>query len=81
MHVEKVSLQFFACGRNDLGQLGEFSRDNVYQPQKLERLENFDVIDLVGGKNNSVAITGKLFCARSLKGKTLNTSLQAEEMS
>lgn len=58
--VEKVSLRFHACGRNDLGQLGgEFSGDNVYPPQELERLENFNVIDLVGGKNNSAAITGR----------------------
>ncbi|UPQ97120.1 chromosome condensation regulation protein [Chloropicon primus] len=59
MQVEEVSLKFYACGRNDLGQLGELSRDNVYQPQELERLENFDAIDLVGGKNNSAAVTGR----------------------
>ena len=59
MHIEKATLKFYACGRNDLGQLGEFSRDNVYRPEELERLENFDVIDLVGGKNNSAAITGR----------------------
>lgn len=59
MHIEKATLKFYACGRNDLGQLGEISRDNVYRPEELERLENFDVIDLVGGKNNSAAITGR----------------------
>ena len=62
MHIEKVTLNFYACGRNDLGQLGDFSRDNIYQPRELERLENFDAIDLVAGKNNSVTITGE-YCS------------------
>ncbi len=57
MQFERGLLKFCACGRNDLGQLGNSSRESWNEPRSLQQLEDIHVVDLEAGRNNTVAIT------------------------
>ena len=49
--------KIYGWGLNNYGQLGDGCTKNTYIPHEIPGLSNYDIVDIQGGENHTIAVT------------------------